>query len=252
MDLKLLIGGVVGVAVAAVLLVLDLPLVAIAVLVVGAGLYIFLRQRELRAEGALLADLDDDVFAEPAEDAAQEGLSTWSLDAPSDGLDTWDPSGAEAEPLGTWSPDSASTEEPLASFGGLDEFGGLGDAPTEGGTDLLDGSDLFDSAGLDTFEPEAPAATEELPDPFADGGSLLDLDAEFETEFGTDTETEPAAGPSGGLFSVPAPIDETVESDDDIMRASEATELAIDDDGGDDSELAKLLLKVQARLAAYE
>ena len=50
------------------------------------------------------------------------------------------------------------------------------------------------------------------------------------------------------------PIDENVESADDIMAASQATELHVEDEdaGGDNSELAKLLAKVQSRLAAYE
>lgn len=49
----------------------------------------------------------------------------------------------------------------------------------------------------------------------------------------------------------PAPIDETVRSEDDILAASKATELSIAETEGD-SELAKLLSKVQDRLAAYE
>ena len=53
--------------------------------------------------------------------------------------------------------------------------------------------------------------------------------------------------------AVAAPIDEAVSSADDIMAASEATELHIDDgSSGGDGELAKLLAKVQERLAAYE
>ena len=47
-----------------------------------------------------------------------------------------------------------------------------------------------------------------------------------------------------------APINEDVSSADDIMAASQATELQVEED--DNSELAKLLAKVQARLAAYE
>ncbi len=57
------------------------------------------------------------------------------------------------------------------------------------------------------------------------------------------------------MFDVPAPvfespINEDVSSADDIMAASQATELHVEQE--DNSELAKLLAKVQARLAAYE
>jgi hypothetical protein len=50
--------------------------------------------------------------------------------------------------------------------------------------------------------------------------------------------------------SAPPIINEDVTTADDIMAASHATEL--DEEATDDSELAKLLAKVQARLAAYE
>lgn len=63
---------------------------------------------------------------------------------------------------------------------------------------------------------------------------------------------EQEAKPSTSLFDVGhvAPINEDVASADDIMAASQATELQVESE--DNSELAKLLAKVQARLAAYE
>jgi hypothetical protein len=60
----------------------------------------------------------------------------------------------------------------------------------------------------------------------------------------------PEATESTSLFSVPAPINENVSSDDDIIAASQATELTVTRTGN--AELAKLLAKVQARLAAYD
>lgn len=48
------------------------------------------------------------------------------------------------------------------------------------------------------------------------------------------------------------PIDETVTSDEDIIAASRATELQIEAQSGGDSELARLLAKVQSRLADYD
>jgi hypothetical protein len=60
----------------------------------------------------------------------------------------------------------------------------------------------------------------------------------------------PEPAESTSLFSVPAPINEDVSSDDDIIAASQATELTVTRTGN--AELAKLLAKVQARLAAYD
>jgi len=48
------------------------------------------------------------------------------------------------------------------------------------------------------------------------------------------------------------PINEEVSTADDIMAASQATELTVNESAGENAELAKLLAKVQARLAAYE
>jgi hypothetical protein len=63
------------------------------------------------------------------------------------------------------------------------------------------------------------------------------------------TATAPSAAFS--FSSAPAPINEAdVRTDDDIMAASQATELQVAE--GTDSELARLLAKVQQRLAAYE
>jgi len=78
-------------------------------------------------------------------------------------------------------------------------------------------------------------------------------------------EPEPAPAPSGGAFSfggVSRPADDTVvdlqgisvnedvAGADDIMAASQATELHLAD--GEQTELQKLLAKVQIRLSAYE
>jgi hypothetical protein len=57
----------------------------------------------------------------------------------------------------------------------------------------------------------------------------------------------------GSNKRVVSPINENVASADDIMAASQATELTVvAPAAADNSELAKLLAKVQARLAAYE
>lgn len=91
----------------------------------------------------------------------------------------------------------------------------------------------------------------------ADSNPLDDLarldDIDVIAEFERLDERETPARP--GFDSLPPldallPINEAVSSADDIMAASQATELQVEED--DNSELAKLLAKVQARLAAYE
>lgn len=76
--------------------------------------------------------------------------------------------------------------------------------------------------------------------------------SEPEPELEPEPVHEPEPAPlATQTLEPPAPIDETVRSEDDILAASKATELSIAASEGD-SELAKLLSKVQDRLAAYE
>ena len=68
-------------------------------------------------------------------------------------------------------------------------------------------------------------------------------------------EVERIEGRSSSLFggdpTFQPPINEHVSTADDIMAASQATELNLSD-GGEQTELQKLLAKVQIRLSAYE
>jgi hypothetical protein len=93
--------------------------------------------------------------------------------------------------------------------------------------------------------------------PLDDLDQLDDVDVVAEVERIEARATATGAGPSaeagaaaGSLFSVPSPINEDVSNDDDIIAASQATELTVARTGN--AELAKLLAKVQERLAAYE
>jgi hypothetical protein len=84
--------------------------------------------------------------------------------------------------------------------------------------------------------------------PLADLDRLDEIDPVAEVErlegLGTPANRSPFSFSSG-----PTIDERSVRTDDDIMAASQATELHVD---GADSELARLLAKVQARLAAYE
>ena len=78
----------------------------------------------------------------------------------------------------------------------------------------------------------------------------VDVIAEFERLDERDTLATPDFDSPAPVGDPLSPINEAVSSADDIMAASQATELQVEED--DNSELAKLLAKVQARLAAYE
>ncbi|WP_208028478.1 hypothetical protein [Rhabdothermincola sediminis] len=88
-------------------------------------------------------------------------------------------------------------------------------------------------------------------------GALLDEFTEdlqpVSTEDLQPVSIQDRVGNDGLASPVVSPINENVSSADDIMAASQATELTVVAPAAtDNSELAKLLAKVQARLAAYE
>jgi hypothetical protein len=207
-----------------------------------------------------------------------EPLTTWT---PPDALKPWTPpaEGDPAAPSAEFAPPPPSapvdddfwstTDTELTGFADLAEPATDGqltswlDAPaptdTGFGTGTDDGIAADDQFG--TAEPSAWADGSTWDDagvatdsnPLDDLAGLEDIDviAEFERLDGQD----PAPAAPTSMFDVPAPvfdtpINEAVSSADDIMAASQATELQVEED--DNSELAKLLAKVQARLAAYE
>lgn len=204
------------------------PVVGLLVLVLGAGAVFFL----LRQEGAPAArprrgrdqeflEADDAPVAEDTSLSATP-LSTWAPETTdAEPLSAWSPGTLDAEPLSAWSPDTVEAE-PLEAW----------DA------DTLDTLDTWDTETLETWESEPLTTWDEAP-----------------TEVAAEPVVDEAEEIAFASSLISSPINEDVASADDIMAASEATELHIageEESGGEDSELARLLAKVQARLAAYE
>lgn len=191
-----------------------------------------------------------DAPAQPADDEFWSGDSTLTgfadLAEPSiDDTPSWlaDAPPADAAPTDTTSwladPAPAEMDEPV----GLPEPGLLESEQPESGLPEWSSTDPW--ADGSTWD-GASVATDTNPLDEIARLDEVDVIAEFERL------DEQEAKPSTSLFDVGhvAPINEDVASADDIMAASQATELQVESE--DNSELAKLLAKVQARLAAYE
>jgi hypothetical protein len=255
-------------------------LAALAVLVVGAVAVIYvLRRMEEEGDGRPRRKQSTTELLEAATNDLQP-LRPWS---PPDSLQPWSPQAdtttEPAAPISEFSPtieDVTPTEtapdrdfwaptEPAPS-----DFSDL--APDNGSTtSWLD--DPFgkteDAFGTATDAPHEDSHAPPSDDSWADGSTWddrkvaadsnpldelsrldeVDVIAEFERLETSDTFAEPQVG-SPILDELSSPINEAVSTDDDILAASQATELQVTD--GENSELAKLLAKVQARLAAYE
>jgi hypothetical protein len=163
---------------------------------------------------------------------------------------------ARAEPsaggLPTWSP-AAPAAGPAAEPFTAEQFTRPPVTPAPGGT-----TDAPEASAWDAWQDydRGPVAEDyDDENPLADLDRLGDIDpiAEVERLDGLTSAGAVATTPSSAFSfsSAPKPIDESaVQTSDDIMAASEAVELNVSD--GEDSELARLLAKVQQRLAAYE
>lgn len=169
----------------------------------------------------------DQYEYEDADEADAPAASTGGASTGSGGgLPTW-----SAEPLATWSPPEDGADEPEPAYASFDD-----DLDTSTFDELASFDDVDAVAEVDTYET------------ITDDGT----DVEYEEVVEAEVEPEPV---KTSLFSAPAPIREDVHSDEEILEASHATELHVPDagaGGGDNAELAKLLAKVQSRLAAYE
>jgi hypothetical protein len=192
-----------------------------------------------------------------------EPLTTWT---PPDALKPWTPpTGTEADEasIDALAPAPPEGPSPDADFWSTDEtaltgFSDLAEPSADESTSWLDEPATVEDTFATPTSEWQDGSTWDDSNVAVDGNPLddlarldeIDVIAEFERLDGTE-RTGPE--PSTSLFGVPAdltPINEDVSSADDIMAASQATELQVQQE--DNSELAKLLAKVQARLAAYE
>ena len=131
--------------------------------------------------------------------------------------------------LQPWSPPDDDTETEVADETEGDSWAWDNDTWT---------GDTDEATEVD-FDAELERLNDDEFDPFSrlDETETIDEVVEVETEIADD-------------LLVTSPINEEVSSPDDIMAASQATELKLEET--ENSELARLLAKVQARLAAYE
>jgi hypothetical protein len=250
-------------------------IITIAILVIGIGAIVFLLRQgddddeyeggstktkakpaKAKKGKARLDEILDDKAAKAGGTTATARTAA-PKPAPGGGLPTWTPG----------SVDSTSTDEESAEPFDTTSSEGSWDTwekewPADADTLILEEDDPL--ASLDRLDDIDPVAEVERldaadDDPFASLRGDFEVDTEVEETFELDELTEldddPIAAPSasGSAFSfsaAPAVINEEVSTADDIMAASTATELHVEDAG--DSELARLLAKVQARLSAYE
>ncbi len=266
------LGIAAGVAVVLALIcvvVLGSPLIGVGVLILGglgvAALYQRLPEDEdLGSDDGGTTKKKKQLQGKKRLDALIEGGTSDTKTKPRPAAATPPPGGG----LPTWSGPDVSAgddievvdETPAADWDTWDsEWAGEadGDTLTEDAANPLDNLDQLDDIDPIAEVERLDALDEEEFD--ALGGLDLEEDDVVALETGDEeADDEPAAADSGassgGAFSftsAPMVINEDVESADDIMAASHATELELDEDAAD-SELAKLLAKVQARLAAYE
>lgn len=275
------IAGVAVVAVVGLLaLVMMGPLVALLVLVAGGLAVVVVLQRSndgvaklpsrSRSRGRSRNDDDTTDLLRSATSTVQP-LTTWT---PPDALAPWTPPtgiGDEETSSTGFAPPAPEAPSPNADFwsteeAALTDFSDLAEPAADESTSWLDEpittDDAFTTQDTVTTQPDAWQDGSTWDDsnvtvegnPLDDLARLDDIDviAELERLDGNErTDTGPQPKPS--LFGAPSDfvrINEDVSSADDIMAASQATELQVEQE--DNSELAKLLAKVQARLAAYE
>ena len=213
-----------------------------------AGLFVMLAG----IAGAILAlrflHTEDDPFADArtAADEAQVGNIT-----PSQPLAPWSPDGG----LGAWTPpvsyaplpDAPAAPPPVEAEPEVV-------AEPSAWSDSWSNDDNWSSAPTTTWEPTAGSSTDTNPLDELQGLDTLDPIAEVERIEARADQVEPAPAEesfSTFSFSNVAPVNEAVTDADDIMAASQATELHLTS-SGEQTELQKLLAKVQIRLSAYE
>jgi hypothetical protein len=256
------LGGVVLLALLAFMMAGALFAVVVLVLGLVAGVVILRREAltptrrrpgKGRSKGGSPLDLIGSAPTTPA--SAASLLPTWT--PPTDAGDaetsyepdpapttSWDDGQSWTEGS-TWSSDSISTEtNPLDDLDRLDDVDVVAEVERlEARSGLMDETTTSFDAPFDTsFETS-----------FETSFDAPVSDTSFDTyqPIGDQVGAAPVSYERFEPSFVP-PINEEVSSPDDIMAASQATELSIATAADDNSELAKLLAKVQQRLAAYE
>lgn len=270
---KVGIAAAVVVVLAGITFVMKMQLVTIAVVVIGgAGIFFLLRQdsddgydddddggsTKTKAKSpkakkgkARLDEILDDKAAKAG--GATTTRAPIPTTPPSGGLPTWTPGSVDNGAVA----DDTDPLDTAASDSSWDTW--EKEWPADADTLIIEDDDPL--ASLDRLDDIDPVAEVERldaeDDPFASLRSDIEVDVEVEDTFEldelTELDDEPIVASSGSGFSfsaAPAVINEEVSTADDIMAASTATELHVEDAG--DSELARLLAKVQARLSAYE
>jgi hypothetical protein len=183
---------------------------------------------------------------------------TWARD--DDREVGWEPSWpadlGPDQPLAMWTPPAPSTDRPTVDQPTVDQP--TVDQPTVDQPTTERPTTERPTTERPTVDRPAPVTTWHDGSTWAtraslDHNPLDDLVGLDQVDVVAEVERLETGGPP--LHAVPqAPhrVDEDVDSPDDIMAASHATELAVHGQADDNSELARLLAKVQARLTAYE
>lgn len=268
---KLRTAAAVVAVLALITIVLKLPIfVPIAIVVVGVGAILFLLRQDDDDSGGTTATKAakakkgkarlDEILDDQASKAGGTTTTTNRAPAPaappSGGLPTWTPGSIDSTATAD---DSTDLFETSSSEGSWDTW--EKEWPADADALIVEDDDPLSSLDrLDDIDPVAEVERIEAADddPFASLRADIEVTSDedtFELDELTELDDEPVAAPasSGSAFSfgsAPAVINEEVSTADDIMAASTATELHVEDAG--DSELARLLAKVQARLSAYE
>jgi len=271
---KVGIAAAVVVVLAAITFVMKMPIAMIAVVIIGgAGIFFLLRQEDddyddggstktktksvkAKKGKARLDEILDDKAAKAGGTTPTARTSTPKAPA-GGGLPTWTPGSVDSGAA----EDEADALDTSASDSSWDTW--EKEWPADADTLILDDDDPLSSLDrLDDIDPVAEVERLDAADddPFASLRADIEVDDDdtFELDELTELDDEPivagtstSSSSSGFSFSAaPAVINEEVSTADDIMAASTATELHVEDAG--DSELARLLAKVQARLSAYE
>lgn len=230
----------------------DQTMLALVVVAFGiAGTYLLLRSADALGGSEEFIEVEDELDRTEPRGSGSGGLSAWQAPAARDvePLSAWTPGPDAGEPLTAWAPEEAAADldeppapAPTAKARPEPQPRAPRSRPAQSRPNLDRSDSIFATPRSDVAD-DALAPFEPSPlEGWDSGGSSV---AEVDEQAEIDRASRVLAGETQ--------INEAVSTADDIMAASEATELHLEtSNSGDDGELAKLLAKVQARLAAYE